>query len=58
MSAMPAPARRALEQRGWTDLEILSKQHYSDVAQLHGMGPKALGIIGEWMKQSNMNFNA
>ena len=42
-----APATRALEAAGYTDLKQLTKVTEAEIAQLHGMGPKALGILRE-----------
>ncbi|MBE0683648.1 MAG: DUF1801 domain-containing protein [Anaerolineales bacterium] len=42
-----SPATRALEAAGYTDLKQLTKATEADLAQLHGMGPKALGILRE-----------
>lgn len=40
-----APAARALHGAGYTTLRQLAGVRRTELAQLHGMGPKALGII-------------
>jgi DNA-directed RNA polymerase alpha subunit len=42
-----SPAGRALDAAGIRDLRDLSQRSEREVARLHGMGPKALGILGE-----------
>ncbi|WP_372698500.1 hypothetical protein [Arthrobacter sp. JSM 101049] len=39
-----APAARALATAGITSLEELSRHPWSEIAELHGVGPKALRI--------------
>ena len=40
-----APAARALHNAGYTSLRQLAGVPRAELAELHGMGPKALGII-------------
>ncbi len=40
-----APATRALTSAGYTTLRRLADVPRAELAKLHGMGPKALGII-------------
>jgi hypothetical protein len=40
-----APALRALHHAGYTSLQQLANAPRKELAELHGMGPKALGII-------------
>ncbi|MEU9516510.1 helix-hairpin-helix domain-containing protein [Micromonospora sp. NPDC048169] len=40
-----APATRALHAAGYTTLRQLAGVPRAELARLHGMGPKALGII-------------
>ena len=51
-----APATRALEAAGYTDLKQLTKVTEAEIAQLHGMGPKALGILREALKANGLSF--
>ena len=50
------PARRALEYAGYTTLKELTKVSEADLGQLHGMGPKALGILRETLKEKGWSF--
>ena len=48
LDALPkigAPATRALAAAGYTSLRQLAGVSRAELARLHGMGPKALGII-------------
>jgi uncharacterized protein YdhG (YjbR/CyaY superfamily) len=51
-----APATRALEAAGYTHLKQLTKVTEADLAQLHGMGPKALGLLREALKAKGQSF--
>lgn len=51
-----APATRALEAAGYTTLKQLTKVTEAELAQLHGMGPKALGILREALKAQGLSF--
>jgi hypothetical protein len=42
---IPAPAARALSNAGYTALGQLAGVRRSELAELHGMGPKALQVI-------------
>ncbi len=53
-----APATRALEAAGYTRLEQLTKVSEAELGQLHGMGPKALGILRETLKEKGLSFKA
>ena len=60
-SAFPkigAPATRALESAGYSHLEQLTKVTEAELSQLHGMGPKALGILRETLKEKGLSFKA
>jgi len=51
-----APATRALEAAGYTNLKQLTKVAEAELAQLHGMGPKALVILREALKAEGLSF--
>ena len=51
-----APATRALEAAGYTNLKQLTKVTEAEIAQLHGMGPKALGILRDTLKAQGLSF--
>jgi uncharacterized protein YdhG (YjbR/CyaY superfamily) len=53
-----APAMRALEAAGYSRLEQLTKISEAELSQLHGMGPKALGILREMLKEKGLSFKA
>jgi hypothetical protein len=50
------PARRALAGAGYVRLEQFTKLHEADVLRLHGMGPKALGIIRSALAAKGLAF--
>ena len=51
-----APATRALEAAGNTNLKQLTKVTEAELAQLHGMGPKALAILRDTLKAQGLSF--
>jgi uncharacterized protein YdhG (YjbR/CyaY superfamily) len=51
-----APATRALEAVGHTRLEQLTKVTEAELSRLHGMGPKALRILGEALREKKLSF--
>jgi DNA-directed RNA polymerase alpha subunit len=51
-----APARRALANAGYTRLKQLTKITESELLNLHGMGPKAMGAIKDAMKARGLAF--
>ena len=53
-----APATRALEAAGYTNLMQLTKVTEAELGQLHGMGSKALGILRETLKEKGLSFKA
>jgi uncharacterized protein YdhG (YjbR/CyaY superfamily) len=53
-----APAMRALAAAGYTHLKQLTKVTEAELGQLHGMGPKALGILRETLKEKEFSFKA
>lgn len=50
------PARNALEHAGYLRLKQLTKVTEAELAQLHGMGPKALGILRTALKANGWSF--
>ena len=44
-SGIRRPAHRALVHAGYLNLEQISKLRASELGRLHGVGPKAIGII-------------
>lgn len=51
-----APARRALTASKINSLTQLSKKRRSEVADLHGMGPKALVALDKLLKQNRLSW--
>jgi uncharacterized protein YdhG (YjbR/CyaY superfamily) len=51
-----APAQRALESAGITTLKQLTEVTEAELGQLHGMGPKALGILREALREKKLSF--
>lgn len=51
-----APAQRALHNAGYTKLEQLSKITEADLLKLHGMGPKAVSILKQALKEKELIF--
>jgi hypothetical protein len=53
-----APATRALENTGVQSLEDLAEWSEPDVLALHGMGPKAVGILRERLADLGLTFTS
>lgn len=53
-----APATRALAATGITSLKQVSLWREEDLAQLHGMGPKALDILKKALKENGLAFKS
>lgn len=51
-----APATRALHGAGYTTLRQLAGIPRSELAKLHGMGPKALGILQAALERHNLGL--
>lgn len=59
MSDLPkigAPATRALQSIGITELKQLTKITEAELMQLHGFGPRALGILREALGERKLSF--
>ncbi|MBX8465839.1 DUF1801 domain-containing protein [Deinococcus sp. RIT780] len=52
-----APARRALATAGITTLADLAPRTEKEVAGLHGLGPKALGLLREALRERGLTFS-
>lgn len=50
------PARRALIQAGYLQLEQISKLSETEILKLHGMGPKALEQIRRSLAANGKSF--
>lgn len=51
-----SPAQRALAGAGITTLAQLSGFRRAEIAKLHGMGPKALGILAQALAAKGLTF--
>jgi predicted flap endonuclease-1-like 5' DNA nuclease len=51
-----APATRALENAGVHHLEQLANWSETDLLALHGMGPRAVGILREQLAAQGLDF--
>ena len=50
------PALRALKNAGFVRLEQLVGVSELELSKLHGMGPKALGILHQELAEKNLSF--
>lgn len=50
------PALRALNGAGYTRLEELTGVNEGELKRLHGIGPKALGILREALEAQGLSF--
>lgn len=50
------PAQRALAAAGYSHLEQLADAREDELSKLHGMGPKALGVLREALAQKGLAF--
>jgi hypothetical protein len=50
------PARRALTGAGYTRLADLTKVKESEVMRLHGMGPNAMAVLRDALKERGLSF--
>lgn len=56
MSALSAPARRALENNGITTLKQLSNYSEQEILKFHGMGPASIPKLTEELKKAGLSF--
>jgi hypothetical protein len=55
-AGLSAPAIRALDTAGYTELRQLAGMPAADLKQLHGMGPKALRLLQEALEQHGLSL--
>lgn len=55
-SSIGNPARRALEHAGYTRLEQLPGLSEKELLKLHGVGPKAVGILRAALAERGLSF--
>lgn len=53
-----APARRALALSGYSTFDQLTRVRAADLLALHGVGPKAVRILGEYLAEQGRGFSA
>ena len=53
---LPAPARRALAGAGIDRLDQLARVHASEVARLHGMGPRGIELLRRALAERGKSF--
>jgi hypothetical protein len=53
---MSRPALRALYAAGFSELRQLAKVREADIAALHGMGPKAMGLLRAGLQARRLRF--
>jgi predicted flap endonuclease-1-like 5' DNA nuclease len=51
-----APATRALTAAGYTELSQLADVPAAELAKLHGVGPKALRLLQEALRERGMSL--
>ncbi len=56
LSALSAPARRALENAGITSLPKLSSYSEKEILALHGMGPSSIPVLRKLLAAVNLSF--
>ncbi|MEH1055448.1 DNA-binding protein [Micromonospora sp. CPCC 206171] len=54
--AVGAPARRALAGAGWTRLDQLTTVTERELRALHGMGPKAIGVLRAALRDRGLSL--
>jgi hypothetical protein len=55
---LPAPARRALAEAGYSRLEQLTRITEAELGQLHRMGPNSLRLLREALAATGRGFAA
>ncbi|WP_446210827.1 DNA-binding protein [Micromonospora sp. IBSANI012] len=54
--AVGVPARRALAGAGWTRLDQLTAVTERELRALHGMGPKAIGVLRAALRDRGLSL--
>ena len=55
-AAMGKVSRRALFQHGYTDFEHLATATPKELLRIHGVGPRAIRILGEELAARGLRF--
>ncbi len=56
LAGLSNPAGRGLEQAGIADFDKLASLSKKQLLAIHGMGPKALSVISEFLEQMGLNL--
>ncbi len=56
LSLLAAPARRALENKGITTLQQLSKFSEAELLELHGLGPGSIPKLQRALNEAKLSF--
>jgi predicted RecB family nuclease len=56
LALIAAPARRALENAGITDLEQLAEYSETEILKLHGMGPGSIPKLQKALSEHGLKF--
>ena len=57
LPSISAPARRALHNAGYPTLRQLANVPRQKLAELHGMGPKALAVLEEALAEHGLQLS-
>jgi hypothetical protein len=55
---LAAPARRALLAAGYTRLEHLTEVREAEAMKLHGMGPNAMRVLRDALRERGLSFRS
>ena len=56
LAKIGAPARRAIERAGITQLKQFSKYTEKELLDMHGFGPKAIMILKPFLEENGLDF--
>ena len=56
LAGLSQPALRALSAAGYSRLDQLTKIKEADLLKLHGMGPKAMGLLRSALEADGRSF--
>jgi len=57
LEALPAPARRALANAGYTRIEQFTELSEAELGRLHGIGPRAVELIRRALAARGLSFS-
>lgn len=56
LALLPAPARRAMENKGIFTLEQLAEHSKKEILALHGMGPSSIPKLQKALNETGLQF--